>query len=343
MTGRWPFHAIRVDPTTNPRYYGFYIDGFRRLLGPRAVAFGTEGVPPLPGRNGMAALAIGDGVTRRLYIDASDLPRLHRPAAAWADVYGQVNHGGSGGIGDAATAIVVPIGPSFGVRAWNVSAAAIEAPRTWWQLRQRGHDRPSAREHVKPWWAQAVRRVPEASYRPATSSDDYLFFVGWAWDKHQAVNAARAPFVRAGRSLRSITFEGGFAPRRGPMRPEEASLQASRHYPLRDYLDRLGRSVVALNTPAVHDCFGWKLGEYLALGKAVVSLPLTRTGPAPLVDGQELVVVDGSEAAIVAAVEELAADRARRHELERAARAYYDRWLRPDVVAARLLDALAAE
>jgi glycosyltransferase involved in cell wall biosynthesis len=126
------------------------------------------------------------------------------------------------------------------------------------------------------------------------------------------------------------------------MRPDEAALVAPRRYPLRDYLARLGRSVVALNTPAVHDCFGWKLGEYLALGKAVVSLPLTRSGPAPLVDGQELVVVDGSEEAIVAAVEGLAGDRARRHDLERAARAYYDRWLRPDAVAARLLDSLSA-
>ena len=34
---------------------------------------------------------------------------------------------------------------------------------------------------------------------------------------------------------------------------------------LPDYLEETGRSTVAFNSPAVHGCLGWKLGEYLAL------------------------------------------------------------------------------
>ena len=50
-----------------------------------------------------------------------------------------------------------------------------------------------------------------------------------------------------------------------------------------------------LNTPGVSGCLGWKLGEYLALGKAIISTPIQRQLLADLEHGTHIHVVDGSE------------------------------------------------
>lgn len=105
-----------------------------------------------------------------------------------------------------------------------------------------------------------------------------------------------------------------------------------------DYLASTQRSAVALNTPAVHDCLGWKLGEFFALGKAIVSMPLTRTMPGPLASGEHLIVVDSVEQALEETVR-LAADPAARLRLEAAAYRYFQQWLSPSAVIERLLDA----
>jgi len=61
---------------------------------------------------------------------------------------------------------------------------------------------------------------------------------------------------------------------------------------------QLTRSSAVLNTPGVHGCLGWKLCEYLALGKAIISTTIQRQLPADLEHGTHIHVVDGSEDSI---------------------------------------------
>jgi glycosyltransferase involved in cell wall biosynthesis len=108
------------------------------------------------------------------------------------------------------------------------------------------------------------------------------------------------------------------------------------------YLPRVQRSMVAFNTPAVHGCHGWKLGEYLALGKAIVTTPLLRALPAPLVHGEHAHIVDGSVESLCEAITLLREDRGYRMRLERGARAYFDQYLAPRRVIERLIEAARA-
>ena len=87
----------------------------------------------------------------------------------------------------------------------------------------------------------------------------------------------------------------------------------------------------------MHGCLGWKLGEFLALGKATISLPITRVLPAPLEHGVHLHVVDGSPDSLDDALDRLRRDHAYRRTLEINARQWYEEHLAPARLATRLL------
>src|SRR5213075_1129757 len=100
---------------------------------------------------------------------------------------------------------------------------------------------------------------------------------------------------------------------------------------------RTQRSALVFNSPAVHGCLGWKLGEFLALGKAVISLPLNRSMPADLLHEEHVHFVQDDQASIADGIARVVGDSAYRGRLERAARRYYLDHLAPERVVARLL------
>jgi glycosyltransferase involved in cell wall biosynthesis len=184
------------------------------------------------------------------------------------------------------------------------------------------------------------RRTSIDAYGPRRSDPDYVFFTAWPWAKHSEVNPPRIEFIEACRRAKGLTFEGGFAPRRRSDVPEVRTMSARARYPIRDYIAKLGRSAVAFNNPAVHGCLGWKLGEFLALGKATISLPITRVLPAPLEPGVHLHVIDGSPESFDDALETLRRNDDYRRSLEINARQWYEQHLAPTRLAQRLLDLL---
>jgi glycosyltransferase involved in cell wall biosynthesis len=186
------------------------------------------------------------------------------------------------------------------------------------------------------------RRTTIDAYVPGPSRSDYVFFTAWPWAKHAEVNPPRARFIDVCRRAPELTFEGGFAPRRRRDVPDVLAYSAPRRYPIREYIEKLSRSAVAFNNPAVHGCLGWKLGEYLALGKAIITLPLERPLPAPLEHGVHIHVIDGSEASIDAALDRLRRDDVYRRTLERNARQWYEQNLAPERLARRLLELMDA-
>jgi glycosyltransferase involved in cell wall biosynthesis len=97
------------------------------------------------------------------------------------------------------------------------------------------------------------------------------------------------------------------------------------------------------NTPAVHGCHGWKLGEYLALGKAIISTDLSNLLPEPLVHGQDIHFSSPDVDDLRAAIELLKDDVPYRQRLERSARTYWERHLSPAAVMSRILGAVGLE
>lgn len=317
--------VITIHPTMSPRYYGFYLQGFEERFG-WGVRLSTKGFPALGDpKAGMAAIL---PVGQRVFIAANDFAHVSPEVLAWADVVGQVNVDPDAD----RPANVLPVGPSFGVpwrstaalAAFVVRAGAMTAP-----LRV-----PAM---LRDYLRSQAERTPLAAYRPGESDPRSVYFLANYWSNAPEANDRRLRFVRAVERVPGVRLDGGFWGAAGDAAFEGHTLADRVTHA--DYLERTRRSGLVFNTPAVHGCLGWKLGEFLALGKAIVSTPLGRVMPDRFVAGEHYHLVDDDEGAIRDAVERVLGDDHYRTMLERNARAYWERYLAPDAVAGRLVAA----
>lgn len=104
------------------------------------------------------------------------------------------------------------------------------------------------------------------------------------------------------------------------------------------YIQETQRSFVVFNTPSVLECHGWKLPEYLCMGKAIISTPLTRAMPGLGLQHGEHIHYIRSVDDIPHAISAIKNDCAYRHRLEKNARAYYERYLSPESIIRRVMD-----
>lgn len=328
--------GVRIYPGFNALYYSFYLAGLRSMAG-MGLSYRSGGFPAF-GHHGLA-LETEEREPRRIFLSASDGPGLQPVALAWSHVYGKANLDAEQ-VPAGATARCLAIGPSFPVRLWGPAAACVRSLSNFVLCRGRVD---SAREHFANFWRQYRYRLPLAAYQPGASDSGYVFSASSLWKEEAATNRFRAHFIEVCRAFPGLEFEGGFIRRQRDDVPGFERLTVGSRYPAGEYYRKLKRSAVVFNTPAVASCHGWKLAEFLALGKAIISTPPIRALPAPLEHGTHVHFVDGSPAAIRAALERLIADGEYRQGLEENARAYYLRYLSPMQVIQRAFDAAGKE
>jgi glycosyltransferase involved in cell wall biosynthesis len=293
-----------IDPRFPLPYYTMVLEGLSDLG--IAVRFGRLDRPD------------GDGLAfeiegRNVWVDTSDRARVELGPYEWADVHGKVNCTDQDVI---AYPKVILLGPVFGTQIWRLPAGYSALPR----LMSRG---ARARSTLAGLRFQGITRLPISAYEPTPSEPGYVFHRSRAWSgPHASTNGPRERFIDA---LESVGLAG------------DASLADDR-ISLASYLEQTRRSSVVFNCPAVHGCLGWKLGEYLALGKAIISIPLERALPEPLEHGEHIHYVDDNTEAMSEAVRTIDRDADYRHHLESGARSWYERNLTPAKIAARLVD-----
>jgi hypothetical protein len=316
---------VTVMPWFNPEYYAYFWVGLEQVFGRANLRLDAAPFPPADDsgfhRRRDTFAFVADG--RRYFISANDHAEMAAAALEWADVAGSVNLLP----GDESA---VPLGPAFGVRAWSrlegVQFASFPRPAAmvwramWTTLRQQGR-RLSIEEHD-------ALRGPEG-YE--------VWYLGAYWAQHPEMNADRVRFLRAARSVLGHV-DGGLKPQGGPLPADLADLAAA-GVDHRTFVERTVSSRVVFNHPAVHGCLGWKLGEFLALGKPIITIDPQRRLPAPLEDEEQCLVVEPTEEAIGAAIERLVGDAALRARLGAAARRYYEAYVAPAAMVQRLLTA----
>jgi hypothetical protein len=260
----------------------------------------------------------GDGLAMKIggvkvWVDTNDMAEFDEAAYDWCDVFGKVNCAPEAA---PSRSKVCLLGPLFGVRLWNLPAGYLRAPG----LVAAGKRPRSAIADLR---FQGITRLPIGRYIPATSQPDFIFHVSRAWSgKHAETNSERILFVDAVDAL-GVPAETRFTEER---------------MPLDEYLVKIGRSTVAFNSPAVHRCLGWKLGEYLALGKAIISTPLERALPAPLEHGVHVHFTPANRDEIAASIDVINRDQEYRAHLEQGARRWFEANMTPAIVAERLLE-----
>jgi hypothetical protein len=335
-----------VCPSFSPNWTSTYYLGLRSYIPESRIHYdaGAFPRPRLRHFKGFSVLLKLEDREIRLHFDPRDQAELDPGMLCWSDIYGKVNVS-RGLLPETAASKVVPLGPGFGLRIWNTRGIIKHGLLSF--AARRSFSLVKAWQYAVHFSAQFLRGF-EDWYMPGTSESDYVFFIAAAYSDQPEVNSSRAAFMRLARAAPGLTFEGGFplgriAPliivRRRHSLALDQDLTVPHRYPFSEYVWKTKRSCVAFNNPAVQQSFSWKLGEFLAMGKAIISLPLTREPPSPLVHGEHMHFVSGDPEETRDALALLRHDHAYRRRLELNARAYYDRFLTPAATVGRVLAA----
>ena len=293
-----------VDPRFRVPYYTYILRGLDDL-GSR-YRYRQLSNPPCDGMT----MELGG---RRVWVSTDDGAEVPDDIYAWADISAKVNCREDD---VARLPKLVPIGPLFGIQLWKGPRAI----QQW--LRLAARDVSGARSSLAGVRFQSKTRLPIERYAPSEADPSYLFHRSRAWSgKHAGTNDERVRFIAALNEMR-ITHDCSISDER---------------ISLADYMRRTARSSFVFNSPAVHRCLGWKLGEYLAMGKAILSTPLNRALPSPLVHGEHIHFVADDVDAMRDAITTLAGDPGYRRHLEVNARRWYERHMTPAAVVQRLL------
>jgi glycosyltransferase involved in cell wall biosynthesis len=156
------------------------------------------------------------------------------------------------------------------------------------------------------------------------------------WKKESTTNTNRLAFIKACKLISGIQFEGGFAPRQKKDIKGFDEHTVTKWFPQNKYIKKTKQSAVVFNTPAVYNCHGWKLGEFLALGKAIITTPIINVLPENLTHHNNVFVVNDPKE-LRSAIEYVLSNKEFKNLLEENAYAYYCKHLQPSRVIEKLV------
>jgi hypothetical protein len=291
----------------------------------------------------------------RLYYDTHDAPEIDEQAAAACDLYFKRSFSPE----------MIPHSLGAKVRPLGLNYAVYPDGFDRFELQRALVGLSSARERIVLLARLSARafdmRVVSQGYRPTVmamhaeprpSDAPRVLFMARAWDpadqpdrerpqqeERAEINETRARCVVMLRKEFGAAFTGGF-------KHTPYALEHYRHVLLDDpalaskkrYLGLLASHPICVATTGLHGSIGWKLGEYVAFSKAVVSERLSYSVPGNLTAGRHYLEFRTAEECVDAAVT-LFKDHELRRTMMRANHEYYEEFLRPDRMIARTLEA----
>ena len=344
---------IIVDPRLKFNYASWYLLGIKRLFNWKIV-YDVEPFRNLEYKNtadynsGFAFIIRSKGQEKKFFVDTEDVAKIFEDRYGWCDVYGMVNPTTEQ---VAQYDKLVAIGPEFGVTLGSRFSTIIRCLKLF--LKGCKYSNISFKNYLRDYLYTNIRRRPIETYECETEvRHNYIFHASTLWyNKFAATdtNMYRGEFLKACKKA-GINIEGGLF-----YVNSDSVLQEMPDYPkykkeykdfiyesrlsMDDYIRKTKESVVVFNTPSVCECHGWKLAEYLCMGKAIISTPLTREMPDPLEHSKHVHFVNSVDE-IYNAVVKINSDEHYRKQLEKGARAYYEKWLAPEIVIKRLIEGI---
>lgn len=343
---------IIIDPRSNYSYSSFYVFGLEELVGKRNISYNLKPFAELNDLgNDLRFILDKDGVKTKFFIHTNDSYQLRQEDYNWCDVYGCVNANFSHYPKDVYPKLISLV-PSFAIRndssflkcikealllfcttsnhvlnrkEWNKYTQQLECNK-WRNIKH------FFLRRFKNW----MNRLPLSAYENSNNSkDDYVFFLSTLWysdtynKNDEGVNLRRAYFIRACKKILGDKFEGGLLRDSSSSNELFADVLCHNRESFSSWLEKTKKSALVFNTPAFWDCHGWKLGEYLALGKCIVSTQLSNDLPYPLEHGVNIHFVENSETAMKEAIEYILSHPDYRHKLEQGAKEYWNKYGTP--------------
>lgn len=330
-----PKTYVYIDPRANIEYSSYYIEGLYDVFGRASVRFSQHYFTNLSDYSCLNFVVRQGDTCVNYVIDYNDVPAVSKAAYDWCDYYGKINL--CTGLFNDEQQKIVNIPPGFGIRIWGW------LPTLWICFRNMLRTRTFTKQFASGYVKQ-IRHLPLTAYASGPTKPNYVFSFNTLWNSDEwirndeTVNRLRYNFYKVVTQQPRLHSEVGFIySMKRNMNPLFQPYITQQWLPKTEYLAKTKQSVLVFNTPAWDLCHGWKLAEYVALGKAIISTPLANQLPFELVHGRHVHFVSGTEASIEEAVERLLADTAYRESLEQGARQYYLDYVQPQVVIQRLL------
>lgn len=340
------FSRVIIDSYCRFKYASFFIKGFMDVIGKDKIVYQSK---PFEGLNVqstrlthdlyMACILVRGEDACRIIIDYHDNGNIDRVAYEWCDLYFKVNL-------DKELCSNLkklhPTAPNFSIRVYGSWECLWHAVINYIQSYSRS--KVDAKSFLGSYYRSNQRKTIEEYEHPIATNDNYVFSLSTLWPHDNCVrlsNPLRATFFRACKSHPDLQFEGGFYVPSGymnhPQCKEYTDVTVDYPYSQNDYLMKTKMSVFVFNTPVVFNCHGWKLGEYLAMGKAIISTPLHYSLPHPLTHGENIHFVNGKDE-LVEAVSLLLTDKCYRKKLECGAHEYYLNYVQPRKCVADMMN-----
>lgn len=343
---------VIIDPRSNYLYSSFYVAALKQKYG-SSVRFNITPFKELGdiGKDLRFIVREEDKETK-YFLYLNDPYTILEEEYAWCDVYGNVNANYEH-FPKEKYPKQVSLVPSFGVRVEKsllktMVQAIWQLPILWRYVVNKSEWNKYAqrmecnrKKNLKHYFTRRYRawkeRLPMSAYvKDIPSEDNYIFFLSTLWYSNEenkndeTVNLRRAHFIRACKSIKGISYEGGLLGDKSSSKEKFSDVLAAHGEPLDQWMKKTKRSALVFNTPAFWDCHGWKLGEYLSLGKCIVSTKLSNDLPYPLEHGKNIHFVKDTEESMHEAIEFILAHPDYRHKLEQGARAYWEKYGTPD-------------
>lgn len=289
---------IYIDPRCQILYSAYYILGLWQKYGRKNVKFSSKYFKDFQykGRQDydqfFAFVIISERkAIKKFIVDYGDKDWIRESAYEWTDVYAKININFN-----TERKKLLSIPPSFGIKIYsrrqsiffslsNVLKCAFNLPIP-------------LRTFLGSYKACNARGSIEDYRKEEDSSGNYVFFVSTLWDHEMCIvytNPLRYSFMKAAKKS-ADQFEGGFFSTKNNIEYEKyKDMVFDTYIDPSEYLRKVKKSMYVFNTPAVHNCHGWKLGEYLAMGKVIISTPIGNKLPVDLRNNEDVLIVNSSE------------------------------------------------
>lgn len=349
---------ILIDPRGSYSYATYYIYGLEQVFGKESISYDVNPFKNLEyasrrDLNSGMPIVIRTDKDYRIFLDLEDVATIFEDRYEWCDVYGKVNP-----TKEQCDTLekLMPIGPEFGIQLHGKAYTMLLALHNY--LRGRKSSARDLKEYMKIYCYSFVRRRKMDKFlEPVKEKENYIFHASTLWYNEFAstnTNLYRGEFLKACAKA-GIDIEGGLyylgeAPYILKEMPDYAKYKTTykdfiytERLPIDEYIRKTKESIFVFNTPSVCGCHGWKLGEYLCMGKAIISSTLTRELPGPGLEHGKNVHFVSSPEEIYPAVCKLRDDDDYRRKLEENAKEYYKKYVSPESVILRICQRLGIQ
>ena len=345
--------TIYIDPRCNHVYASYYIKGLYDIYGLLSVKFTLyffldvnlkeliKCDDPAGGDDPRVMLFVvkTNNSIRKIVIDYRDKTNVFSQAYDWCDKYAKVNYDKNMQLKFKEKVFSIP--PSFSTPYGNIFLVLYNSILNSWRCYI-----PKKRLMISfisffvENTSSCLKRQSIQKYEYYNSYSNYVFFISSLWPYRNSieydryismVNSNRINYIELLKQNKLIEFEGGLYVYDNNEINVNKNILFDKRISHKQYIENTKKSMFVFNTPSVWGCHGWKLGEFLAMGKAIISTPLYNDLPEPLRHGENIHYISNKQD-LYEAIEKIRSDNEYRHRLEQGARAYYEKYASPKSV-----------